>query len=76
MATLMVLLLLVWIMDMSAADYEPQWTTTLKHNSINYSSPVGPSVAILKSPLEVFQLFFFTSELLGMIVKETIMLNR
>ena len=62
-------------MDMSAADYEPQCTTTLKHNTINYfSSPVGPAVAILKLPLELF--FFFTPELLDVIVKETIMLNR
>ena len=49
----------------------PQWTTTLKRNTINsFISPVGPAVAISKSPLEVFQQFF-TPELLDMIVHET-----
>lgn len=57
-------------MDTAAADSEPEWTTTFKRNPINSSSPVGPAVAISKSPLEVFQLFF-TPELLDMIVKET-----
>ena len=51
-------------------DSEPEWTTTLKRNRINSSSPVGPAVSISKSPSEVFQLFF-TPELLDMIVKET-----
>ena len=56
--------------DTVAADSEPEWTTTLKRNTIKSFSPVGPSVAISKSPLEVFQLFF-TPELLDMIVRET-----
>ena len=57
--------------DTAAADSEPEWTTALNRNTIkSFSSPVGPSVAISKSPLEVFQLFF-TPELLDMIVRET-----
>ena len=58
-------------MDSAAADSEPQWTTTLKRNTVSsFSSYVGPAVSISKSPMEVFQLFFIP-ELLDMIVKET-----
>ena len=54
----------------TAADSEPQWTKTLKRNKINSFISIGPAVAILKSPLEVFQLFF-TPELLDVIMQET-----
>ena len=71
--------ILVWTpdLDSAAANSEPQWTTTLKQNKINsFTHPVGPAVAIQKSPLEVFQLFF-TPELLDMMCRRQIsMLNK
>jgi hypothetical protein len=47
------------------------WTAQLKPMTINqFTAPVGPTVSIPESPLEVFELFF-TRDLQEMIVKES-----
>ena len=49
-------------MDSAAADSKPQWTTTLKCNTISsFSSYVGPAVSISKSPMEVSSCFLHLS---------------
>ena len=57
--------------DSTSASVPPMWTWSLQPVNINpFQSQTGPTVPILESPLEVFQLLFTTS-LIQMIVDES-----